>query len=263
LLTCVCSKITILFGTSGSIRETLRRGLASRPTFGDLGCSLKSWWLRPCHEPIAVREADQSAHVMRGLVPGYAAGHRSDAGTACFHISACKGIGVHKGSFAVSPRFRRLAGDSSGSQPPVQLACCFARSSPLRAQERRVFACPVLYRSGALGGIRTPDPQIRSLVLYPAELRAPRPFLTNSPFEFHLSFARPQARHVVISWQAARDERHPPSSPAERIDPRVCRHPRSRIRLAVGAGHAMSTSAAVEERPWPSPISPHSPGSSA
>jgi hypothetical protein len=25
---------------------------------------------------------------------------------------------------------------------------------------------------GALGGIRTPDPQIRSLVLYPAELRA-------------------------------------------------------------------------------------------
>ena len=30
--------------------ETLRRGLASRPTFGDLGCSLKLWWLRPCHE---------------------------------------------------------------------------------------------------------------------------------------------------------------------------------------------------------------------
>ena len=27
---------------------------------------------------------------------------------------------------------------------------------------------------GALGGIRTPDPQIRSLVLYPAELRAPQ-----------------------------------------------------------------------------------------
>jgi hypothetical protein len=66
----------------------------------------------------------------------------------------------------------------------------------------------------------------------------------------------------MISWQAARDERHPPS-PAERIDPRVCSHPRSRIRLAVGAGHAMSTSAAAEERPWPSPISPHSSGSSA
>src|SRR5215475_6936952 len=29
--------------------------------------------------------------------------------------------------------------------------------------------------SGALGEIRTPDPQIRSLVLYPAELRAPAP----------------------------------------------------------------------------------------
>jgi hypothetical protein len=53
-LTCVCSKITIPFGTSESIRQTLRRGLVSRPTFGDLGCSLKLWWLRPCHEPIAV-----------------------------------------------------------------------------------------------------------------------------------------------------------------------------------------------------------------
>jgi hypothetical protein len=29
--------------------------------------------------------------------------------------------------------------------------------------------------AGALGEIRTPDPQIRSLVLYPAELRAHRP----------------------------------------------------------------------------------------
>src|SRR5262249_59041953 len=57
---------------------------------------------------------------------------------------------------------------------------------------------------GALGGIRTPDPQIRSLVLYPAELRAPEAFLTKSAFEFHLSFARPHASHVVISRQAER-----------------------------------------------------------
>jgi len=48
----------ILFGTSGSIRQTLRRGLASRPTFGDLGCSLKLWWLRPCHESELVRHKD-------------------------------------------------------------------------------------------------------------------------------------------------------------------------------------------------------------
>jgi hypothetical protein len=26
-------------------------GLASRRTFGDPVCSLKLWWLRPCHEP--------------------------------------------------------------------------------------------------------------------------------------------------------------------------------------------------------------------
>ena len=32
--------------------------------------------------------------------------------------------------------------------------------------KRRVLECPVLCRSGALGGIRTPDPQIRSLLLY-------------------------------------------------------------------------------------------------
>jgi hypothetical protein len=51
-------------------------------------------------------------------------------------------------------------------------ANCCARSSPLQAQKRRVLACPVLYRSGALGEIRTPDPRIRSPMLYPAELRA-------------------------------------------------------------------------------------------
>jgi hypothetical protein len=32
--------------------------------------------------------------------------------------------------------------------------------------------------NGALGGIRTPDPQIRSLVLYPAELRARQPHIS-------------------------------------------------------------------------------------
>src|SRR5262249_42856825 len=35
-----------------------------------------------------------------------------------------------------------------------------------------VLVFPVLSRSGAPEEIRTPDPQIRSLVLYPAELRA-------------------------------------------------------------------------------------------
>jgi hypothetical protein len=40
-------------------------------------------------------------------------------------IFLCKGTarkGVHKGSIAVSRRFRRLAGNSSDGQPPVQLA---------------------------------------------------------------------------------------------------------------------------------------------
>ena len=38
--------------------------------------------------------------------------------------------------------------------------------------KRQVLECPILYRNGAPEEIRTPDPQIRSLVLYPAELRA-------------------------------------------------------------------------------------------
>src|SRR5262249_61301007 len=38
-----------------------------------------------------------------------------------------------------------------------------------------------LRKTGALGGIRTPDPQIRSLVLYPAELRAPRVLQSAGP----------------------------------------------------------------------------------
>src|SRR6266581_2763527 len=34
------------------------------------------------------------------------------------------------------------------------------------------FGTPVLYRTGALGEIRTPDPRNRNPMLYPAELRA-------------------------------------------------------------------------------------------
>src|SRR5215468_8141699 len=46
-------------------------------------------------------------------------------------------------------------------------ACCCARSSPLQAQKRRLLVCPVLYRNGAPEEIRTPDPEIRSLLLLP------------------------------------------------------------------------------------------------
>jgi site-specific DNA recombinase len=42
----------------------------------------------------------------------------------------------------------------------------------LVAQKRQVLECPVLYRIGALGEIRTPDPRNRNPMLYPAELRA-------------------------------------------------------------------------------------------
>ena len=54
-------------------------------------------------------------------------------------------------------------------------ANCCVPSSPLQAQKRRVLACPVLYRSGAPEGIRTPDLCLRRATLYPAELRARAP----------------------------------------------------------------------------------------
>ena len=41
-----------------------------------------------------------------------------------------------------------------------------------QAQKRRLLAAIAYSESGAPEEIRTPDPQIRSLVLYPAELRA-------------------------------------------------------------------------------------------
>ena len=44
--------------------------------------------------------------------------------------------------------------------------------TPQGRRRHRRLAFAVLYRNGAPEEIRTPDPQIRSLVLYPAELRA-------------------------------------------------------------------------------------------
>src|SRR3546814_14515176 len=45
------------------------------------------------------------------------------------------------------------------------------RRPPRSTRTDTLFPYTTLFRSGAPGAIRTPDPQIRSLVLYPAELR--------------------------------------------------------------------------------------------
>ena len=60
-----------------------------------------------------------------GITFGFFGGILGGIAAACLHISARKGTerkGVHKASIAVSRRFRRLAGNSSDGQPPVQLA---------------------------------------------------------------------------------------------------------------------------------------------
>ena len=59
-----------------------------------------------------------------------------------------------------------LQGDGGGWGP--------ARSECQYKSARRLARSEI----GALGEIRTPDPQIRSLVLYPAELRAHGPFFS-------------------------------------------------------------------------------------
>ena len=74
----------------------------------------------------------------------------------------------------------------------------------------RAVRGPWNFENGALGKIRTPDPQIRSLVLYPAELRAReiglREFLTiwQAPIDEKLIFvfhrpmtATPMMREVT------------------------------------------------------------------
>ena len=96
------------------------------------------------------------------------------------------------GGKRVTPK-NALAARMSSAYRPV------AHSTPLRLRTQCGhvpshhfdYAMQVFDFIGALGGIRTPDPQIRSLVLYPAELRAPESFVTKSALEFHLSFARP------------------------------------------------------------------------
>ena len=60
------------------------------------------------------------------------------------------------------------------------LKCCAANGSILVAASKQleVRTAQVLELECAPGEIRTPDPQVRSLMLYPTELRARQPDLT-------------------------------------------------------------------------------------
>ena len=59
------------------------------------------------------------------------------------------------------------------SKAPVLLPLCSLKPSATFPQTGKpTQVVEAIAKIGALGEIRTPDPQIRSLVLYPAELRA-------------------------------------------------------------------------------------------
>jgi hypothetical protein len=74
--------------------------------------------------------------------------------------------------------------------------------------------------AGAPGEIRTPDPQIRSLVLYPAELRALRGLIDDpkrqvNPAVSHPAERTPSPRPEAARRHAGRAPGLPASSPAE------------------------------------------------
>jgi hypothetical protein len=78
------------------------------------------------------------------------------------HFVNPKEIGGDRSKFfnRINKVTRNLAG---GGRDPILNGAGVARVRWRQARQNE---------NGALGGIRTPDPQIRSLVLYPAELRA-------------------------------------------------------------------------------------------
>src|SRR5207344_3368676 len=70
---------------------------------------------------------------------------------------------------ASAPRRRGISMDcSSRSEDVVD-----HKLAPTHITRSNFTWSRLILSGGALGGIRTPDPQSRSLVLYPAELRAP------------------------------------------------------------------------------------------
>ena len=69
-----------------------------------------------------------------------------------------------------------------------------ARAGKTRTRKNNIFN----YLRGAPGEIRTPDPQIRSLVLYPAELRARNPAAVPS---FHGRLGRGRREIAIGSWR--------------------------------------------------------------
>jgi hypothetical protein len=96
-----------------------------------------------------------------------------------FVKQARKRMRIQSGGLSPRPpvRTRPAQGGCEGSSGRGgRKACSCARSPPHPAQKRQGLSrqgleCPV-FGNGAPGTIRTSDPQIRSLMLYPAELRA-------------------------------------------------------------------------------------------
>ena len=130
---------------------------------------------------------------------------------------------------------------------------------PLALFWRRSRLLKVRYPAfiGALGGIRTPDPQIRSLVLYPAELRAPTRLLAKTP---------PNSKWLrTVGPPPATATANPTHAPVE-FPPGPARS-RSASRAAARGGRRLPcygpASQAAEEPQWPSPTFHPLPSSSA
>jgi hypothetical protein len=113
---------------------------------------------------------------------------------------------------------------------------------------------------GALGGIRTPDPQIRSLVLYPAELRAHRRVFSEDPGRFQT------ASHGRGAAATATAPGHTLALNVLSAAPAGNRSTGRRFAQRAGGRRLPCygpASQAAEEARWPSPTSHPLPSSSA
>ena len=103
--------------------------------------------------------------------------------------------GTRSSGAARVPNVRRFSFPAQTADPPCR-------------RTKRVPKHPVCI-SGAPGEIRTPDHQVRSLVLYPAELRARRKEIMGDVARIVNAFAETISRHVPCtpfqSWRSERD----------------------------------------------------------
>jgi hypothetical protein len=117
------------------------------------------------------RSVELRTRARRGREFSFYCGSHSLALPDEVHLLSCRPLVSRSG--IAPPRASLAIRERESKSSPGAAKNCYLALGPNNSPRRLIWIsqqCQEL--SGALGGIRTPDPQIRSLVLYPAELRA-------------------------------------------------------------------------------------------